>query len=311
MTSLFAGSAMEELKRKPPLWQPWLAAGGFIAQRDNGIDFAFVRSLPSALFGNLAMPTQARLSSAAEVQRFRERYREEMNCQIVHDSIHRRSGWTLTYQLDNEGVAVGFGSVAIGGPWTGKPTLFEFYVLPEHRNRAFNLFEALLTTAQPGFMEIQSNDALFAVMFHAYARDTASEKIVFHDKLTTTLPANGATLRCVTSDAETQTHIEQRQGGPEWLLVVDGQAAGQGGILFHYNRPYGDLYMEVTEPFRRRGLGAWLVQELKRLTYELGAVPGARCNPANIASRQTLQKAGFIPFAHMLTGVLDKTTTRE
>jgi hypothetical protein len=29
---------------------------------------------------------------------------------------------------------------------------------------------------------------------------------------------------------------------------------GQGGILDHYNRPYGDIYMEVAEPFRRRGL---------------------------------------------------------
>ena len=125
------------------------------------------------------------------------------------------------------------------------------------------------------------------------------------------LPANGATLRHVTSEAETQAHIEQRQGGPEWMLEVDGNAAGQGGILFHYNRPYGDLYMEVAEPFRRRGLGAWLVQELKRMAYELGAIPGARCNPANIASRQTLQKAGFTPFAHMLTGVLGKPPACE
>jgi len=44
---------------------------------------------------------------------------------------------------------------------------------------------------------------------------------------------------------------------------------------------------------------------LKRAAYDLGAVPCARCNPKNIASRRTLQKAGFIPFAHLLTGVLE------
>ena len=99
-------------------------------------------------------------------------------------------------------------------------------------------------------------------------------------------------------------HIEQRQGGPEWRLELDGNVAGQGGILFHYNRPYGDIYMEVAEPFRRRGLGSWLVQELKRAAYDLGAVPCARCSPTNLASRRTLQKAGFVPFAHMLTGVV-------
>jgi len=60
--------------------------------------------------------------------------------------------------------------------------------------------------------------------------------------------------------------------------------------------------MEVIEAFRRRGLGSYLVQELKRACYELGAVPGARCSPTNIASRRTLQRAGFVPFAQILIG---------
>ena len=179
------------------------------------------------------MQAQAKLSAAPDVLPFRERYREEMNCQIVHDSIHRRAGWTLTYLLESAGVAVGFGSVALGGPWKDKPTLFEFYVLPEHRTRAFDLCEALRAAADARFMEIQSNDTLLAVMLHAYASDIVSEKIVFRDKLETALPANGATLRRVTSDADTLTHIEQRQGGPEWRLELDGQVIGQGGILFH------------------------------------------------------------------------------
>jgi GNAT superfamily N-acetyltransferase len=254
------------------------------------------------------MPAQARLVAASEVQSLRERFREEMNCQIVHDSIHRRPGWTLTYLLEANGAVAGFGSVAIGGPWKDKPTVFEFYVLPEQRVQVFMLFDALLAASNPQFMEIQSNDPLLAVIFHAFARDIASEKVVFHDKLTTTLPAQGATLRCLISKEEIQTHIEQRQGGPEWQMELDGQVIGNGGILFHYNVPYGDIYMEVAEPFRRRGLGAWLVQELKREAYKLGAIPCARCSPTNIPSLSTLQKAGFVPFAHMLTGVLCKST---
>ena len=91
------------------------------------------------------------------------------------------------------------------------------------------------------------------------------------------------------------------------MLELEGKVVGQGGILFHYNRPYGDVYMEVPEPFRRRGFGSYLVQELKRVAYELGAVPGARCNTSNLGSRRTLQKAGFVPFAHMLTGIVAHT----
>jgi GNAT superfamily N-acetyltransferase len=98
--------------------------------------------------------------------------------------------------------------------------------------------------------------------------------------------------------------MEQRQGGGEWHLELEGNLAGKGGILFHYNRPYGDIYMEISEPQRRRGLGAFLVQELKRACRELGAVPCARCSPANVASRKTLQRAGFVPFAHILIGGL-------
>lgn len=79
----------------------------------------------------------------------------------------------------------------------------------------------------------------------------------------------------------------------------------KGGILFHYSRPYGDFYKEVSEPFRKRGFGSYFVQELKRVCYELGAIPCARCNPTNVASRRTLQRASFAPFAHILIGSLN------
>ena len=77
----------------------------------------------------------------------------------------------------------------------------------------------------------------------------------------------------------------ERAGGGEWVLEVAGTAVGKGGILFHYNPPYGDIYMEVDEPHRDRGYGGYLVQELKRLCRELGGLPGARYDPTNIASR--------------------------
>jgi GNAT superfamily N-acetyltransferase len=232
----------------------------------------------------------------------RTRFRQEMNCQIVHDSIHTRPGWTSSYTLRLDGLAAGFGSIAIAGPWKDKPTIFEFYVLPAHRGRAFDLFEAFVEASGARLMEIQSNETLLAVMLHTYARDIWSEKIVFADQLTTALPANGAVLQPLTSDEEIRLSIGERAGQAEWLLQVDGQSAGNGAILFHYNHPYCDLAMDIAEPFRRRGFGSYLVQELKRAAYQLGSLPCARCSPDNVASRKTLQKAGLVPFAHMLNG---------
>jgi GNAT superfamily N-acetyltransferase len=253
----------------------------------------------------LATQALAIPSTAADVLRFRVRYRQEMNCQIVHDSIHRREGWTLIHLLTLGGTAVGFASIAIAGPWTDKPTIFEFYVVPEHRTRAFDLFEALLARATNArFMEIQSNDSLISVMLHAYARDIWSEKIVFQDAQTTALPPEGAVFRRTTSDEDTRRCIDEQQGGSEGVLELQGATVATGGLMFHYNAPYADIFMEVAEPFRRRGFGSYLVQELKQLAYAVGAIPGARCNPNNVPSRKTLQKAGLVPFAHMLNGTL-------
>ena len=246
-----------------------------------------------------AIPT-----TAAAVLPLRVHYRDELHCQLVHDSIHRRAGWTTTYALRLGDVDAGFGTVAIGGPWTGKPTIIEFHVLPAYRHHAFALFECLLEGSGARLMEIQSNDALLAVMLHTYARDIWSEKIVFEDGVTTTLMAKDARLVQLTPDDEAKAAIAARQGGTEWQLRVDGDTAATGGVLYHYNAPYGDIYMEVAEPFRRRGLGAYLVQELKRVAYELGTIPCARCSPENVASRMTLQKAGFVPYAHILNGAI-------
>jgi GNAT superfamily N-acetyltransferase len=233
---------------------------------------------------------------------WRDMYRLEMACQVVHDSIHIRRGWTQEYLLTIGNTAVGYGSVAIGGPWANQPALYEFFVIPTERQRLFELFQALLTASGVMAIEVQSNDALATVMLHAFAPQVTSEAILFHDKMTTALVVPGATVREPTASEAPDTDVEERQ----WRRVVeiDGRVAASGGVLFHYNRPYGDIYMDVEEPFRRRGVGSFLVQELKRACYEGGHVPAARCNTGNVASQRTLQRAGFVPCGHILKGLV-------
>ena len=60
--------------------------------------------------------------------------------------------------------------------------------------------------------------------------------------------------------------------------------------------------MEVAEPVRLQGFGSYIVQELKRVCYEAGKKPAARCNPDNVGSRRTLEKAGFLPCGRLLAG---------
>ena len=76
------------------------------------------------------MRPDATLAANDAILPLRTRFRQEMNCQIVHDSLHSRRGWTSSYGLQLDGTTVGFGTIAIAGPWQNKPTIFEFYVLP-------------------------------------------------------------------------------------------------------------------------------------------------------------------------------------
>ena len=231
---------------------------------------------------------------------WRDMYRVEMSCQIVHDSIHDRAGWTREYVLNLAGTPVGYGSLAVAGPWRDKPTLYEFYVVRHHRLRMFDLFRALLAASGAVSIEVQSNDALATVMCHAFARSVASEAILFEDSQVTSHAPAGATFREPTASEAPDVNPEDRRY--RGVIDIDGQVAATGGILFHYNRPYGDIYIDVAEPWRRRGLGSFLVQELKRVCYENGHLPAARCGTENVGSQRTLQKAGFVPCGHILTG---------
>lgn len=239
-----------------------------------------------------------------EIQPLREQYRQEMNCQIVHDSLHARPGWTASYLIQSGGRAVGYGSIAKGGPWTESPAVFEFFLLPGCRLEAFEIFHAFLSKCRATRMEVQSNDELMTVMLHALAHDVTSEKILFRDHQTTTLARPGAEFRKTEPGDNGMFESLGFDARADWVLDFDGRLAGAGGVLYHYNPPYGDVFMAIAEPFRRRGLGSLLVQELKRVCREGGHVPAARCQIENVASRRTLQRAGFVPCGHILTGRL-------
>jgi GNAT superfamily N-acetyltransferase len=255
------------------------------------------------------MAVSATIVCMDDMHPWRDLYRQEMNCQIIHDSIHGRPGWTIEYLLQVNGTTAGYGSIAVSGPWKDRPTVYEFFLTPQYRSRSFDLFEALLAASGAVAIEVQSNDALITVMLHTYAENIESEAILYHDKLTTAHSPAGVVFRHATP--EDVSRFSPHQEGADWLIEAEGQIAGTGGILFHYNRPYGDIYMEVAETFRRRGIGSYLVQELKRVCYEGGSVPGARCNQKNIASRKTLQKAGFVPCGQILSGSVKRNSLLE
>jgi GNAT superfamily N-acetyltransferase len=256
------------------------------------------------------MNIECSATQLASIQQLRDIYRHEMHCQIMFDSLHARPGWTTPYLLTIDGSTVGYGAVAHAGPWKDKPTIFEFFVLPTQRHRTFHLFWALLAACGTRRIETQTNSPFLGVLIHALCPSVVAEAILYEDRMTTSLSVPGASVRPVTRDDAREIAARKLDGGDQakWLLQLNDQIVGTGGILYHYNRPYGDIFMEIAEPFRRRGLGALLIQELKRICYEGGSIPAARCNVDNIASRLTLQKAGFAPCGTLVTGTVSTAT---
>jgi len=248
------------------------------------------------------MEIEVEYVEVGEVLPLRELYRREMNCQIIHDSFPRR-GFSDPYLIRASGRVAGYGLVANRH---FPRAVHEFYVVPACRSKALPLFRELLASSGARKIRAQSNDPLLALMLYDCATHISSPTLLFADVQTTHHPSPGGVLRKVT-DEDHKTFFAQHHEPPgEWMIELDGAAVATGGALYHYNPPYGDIYMEVHEDHRGRGFGSYMVQEMKRFCYEIGKTPAARCNVKNVASRRTLEKAGLLPCGRILEGRVAK-----
>lgn len=256
--------------------------------------------------GGLSVPQEPLLDVAptelGAILPLREEYRREMACQIVHDSWHAR-GFTTSYLLRVGGSVVGYAAVG-GPPRAARDIIKELYLVPAHRGEALPLFRRLIAVSQARFVEAQTNDILLSLLLWDCAVELTSETILFADAERTRLAPADVHLRRVTEADRASIFHHTREPVGDWGLEREGEIVATGGLLFHYNPPYGDLYMEVAAPYQRRGYGSYLIQELKRIGYEGGHVPAARCHVDNVASRRTLQRAGLLPCARIVRGRL-------
>jgi GNAT superfamily N-acetyltransferase len=240
-------------------------------------------------------------ASLAEILPWLEESRRLAPGQIVHDSLHARPGWTKWYLLKVTDLPVGFGAVAVGGLWRGTKTVFAFHVTPRYQPQAAGLFSVFLRTSAATHFEIQTEPPLLHDLAKPYAPAWTTAAIVFRDGHDTALPVPaGAVFRQATAADRDRIFAHQTEPVGDWVVEVDGVIAATGSWLSHYNPPHHDLYLEVAAPFRRRGLGSWLLQELKRKCRAAGGTPCARTGPDNLASRACLARAGFVHWGEIV-----------
>ncbi|HLY65180.1 MAG TPA: GNAT family N-acetyltransferase, partial [Chloroflexota bacterium] len=219
-----------------------------------------------------------------------------------HDSWARRN-LSDAYLILLNGLVAGYAAVANK---YDKGAVCEFYVIPRYRASAQQAFRALIDASGATKVMAQTNDNLLLLMLYDFTKAITSDTILFADALTTHLTRPSGHLRRVTDEDRASLFAHHSEPPGEWAIEHGGQIVATAGALYHYNPPYGDIYMEVDEAFRRMGFGSYLVQEVKRVCYEIGKVPAARTSTANVSSRRTLQKAGLLPCARILIGKIAK-----
>jgi len=232
------------------------------------------------------------------IQPLRHLFLQEANFQIRYHACHER-GWTDSYLLTLDDREVGYGSIK-GEEIADRDTIFEFYVVPPFRKLASRIFPELIAASGARLIECQSNDVLLSSMLYEFAQNINADVVLFDDHAVTEHIMPGVIFRSKKEDDHIFEHKIEPVG--EYVLELKGEVVATGGFALHYNMPFADLYMEVREDSRRKGLGSYILQELKKACYLAGRVPAARCNIRNQASRAALLKAGLKVCGFMLKG---------
>jgi GNAT superfamily N-acetyltransferase len=234
-----------------------------------------------------------------EILGLRNLFLQENNFQIRFNACHER-GWTDSYALKINDLTVGYAAIKGKEEISHRNSIFEFYLLPPYRKLAIAFFRQLITEIKVQFIECQSNDFGLTAMLYQFAQNIQAEAILFLDSQTTDYQLIDNIFRAKKSNDAIFQHQVEPEG--DYVLEKNGEIVATGGFFTHYNFPFADLYMEVKPEVRRQGLGALLIQELKKQCYQAGRVPAARCNVQNQASQATLLKAGMHIAGFVLNG---------
>ncbi len=247
------------------------------------------------------MDIQISRAEYQDIEPLRELYRHEANCEIVHDSILSRK-LADPYLILVQGRLVGY-----AGVWNqyDPGQLMEYYLMPHLRSEALPIFREVLTITQATRLEAQTNMPLMLLMLYDCGINIRCEAILFEDAVTTNLTCPKGIFRPIAPEETSAIFPHSREPIGDYGIESNGSIVATGGYFTHYNPPYGNVYMEVSVSERRQGYGSYLVQEIKRLAYEAGRKPSSRCNSDNIASRRTLQKAGFLPCGCLLSAAVN------
>ncbi|MEO8971600.1 MAG: GNAT family N-acetyltransferase [Ktedonobacteraceae bacterium] len=93
-----------------------------------------------------------------------------------------------------------------------------------------------------------------------------------------------------------EAFVKERHAREELFVLHERQTLVATGECIPSQKqvPYADLGMIVAQEYRGRGLGSFMLTQLKKRCYEAGWRPICSCAADNHASKRAIEKAGFI-----------------
>lgn len=250
----------------------------------------------------------------------RQQYLEELHDFALNEG--RLSNKNCRFYLVNcEGRSVGY--AAYIGEGTGlENTILEFYLSPECRLMSGAVFESLVKESGVEHLMVRSNDRFLLSLFHEFCSNPIVTSLHFQLLVPTKFCFRNLSFRPARMDDVEILHALFTDPGSRpfhwtdeeatreyikddtfWVLEEDSRLLGVG-VMYKtiYQPQYVDIGMLVASEHRRKGYGAYIVQEITRVCEDRSLIPAAGCNADNVPSRKTLERAGYYPYDRYLLG---------
>lgn len=232
-----------------------------------------------------------------DIADLRALFLQEYPVQFVHNKCHLY-GWADTYRFSLHDSTIGYGAVWGRDKREDRDAIFEFYILKPYRKLANTCFTRFYQVAGTPYIECQTNHPLLSGLVFEHARNIYAEAILFEDHFQSSLSPGELIFQ--KKEVEDNSNSNDRA----YIISLQNEEVATGGLMLNYNLPFADIYYEVNEKYRQKGIGSLMVQELKKEAYLMGRVPAARCNIKNMISKATLLKAGMEVCGYLLQGAL-------
>lgn len=247
----------------------------------------------------------------------RARYLEELHDYVVYEAPLLHDA-TKHFAVSDSSRKVGYVSYE-----TDSRMVLEGWVEPEWRERGTRTVADWIRRSGATHIRSKSNDIFLTALLDELCREIGVESVHFERRRKSSIAIEGAVLRPAQTHDQTQLcgilcrpearelEIEDEavlqeliaSGNTYWALQVDGLVAGVGAVWYNrFQRKFVDIGMVVHPDYRRRGIGAFILQELSKVCEEKGLVPRAGCFVEHEVSRRTLERAGFEVSSEMMLG---------